>query len=82
MPKTENILQQYPTNSVVCDRTMNPSLRASDEQAPPQRWGAVMLAEIFLLQLESRIRVEGPTTSPTRDPRFVPVALPPKKKGT
>ena len=41
-----------------------------------------MLAEIFLLQLESRIRVEAPTTSPTRDPRFVPVALPPKKKGT
>jgi hypothetical protein len=37
-----------------------------------------MLAEIFLLQLESRIRAEAPATSPTRDPRFVPIA-PPRK---
>jgi len=41
-----------------------------------------MLAEIFLLQLENKIRVEVPATSPTRDPRFVPVAPPPSKKAT
>ena len=37
-----------------------------------------MLAEIFLLRLESKIRIEEPAKSPTRDPRFVP-ATPPKK---
>jgi hypothetical protein len=30
-----------------------------------------MLAEIFLLQIENKIRV----TAPARDPRFVPIAL-------
>jgi hypothetical protein len=39
-----------------------------------------MLAEIFILKLESKIRTEAPATSPTRDPRFVPVTPPPKEK--
>jgi hypothetical protein len=30
-----------------------------------------MLAEIFLLQIENRIRI----AAPARDPRFVPIAL-------
>ena len=30
-----------------------------------------MLAEIFLLQIENKIRV----SAPARDPRFVPIAL-------
>jgi hypothetical protein len=41
-----------------------------------------MLSEIFLLQLENKIRVEAPAALPTRDPRFVPVAPPPSKKVT
>jgi hypothetical protein len=36
-----------------------------------------MLAEIFFLKLENRIRIEVPQQSPgRRDPRFVPVTLP------
>jgi hypothetical protein len=31
-----------------------------------------MLAEIFLLQIENKIRI----AAPARDPRFVPIALP------
>ena len=37
-----------------------------------------MLAEIYLLRLEAKIRVEEPAKSPTRDPRFVPATLPTK----
>lgn len=32
-----------------------------------------MLAEIFLLQIENKIRI----AAPARDPRFVPIALAP-----
>lgn len=36
-----------------------------------------MLAEIFFLKLENRIRIEVPQQRPCRrDPRFVPVTLP------
>jgi hypothetical protein len=37
-----------------------------------------MLAEIFLLSLESKIRAAAPAPNGARDPRFVPVALPRK----
>jgi hypothetical protein len=37
-----------------------------------------MLAEIFLLNLESKIRTATPAPKGGRDPRFVPVALPRK----
>jgi hypothetical protein len=35
-----------------------------------------MLAEIFLMKLESKIRTERPRQPGTPDPRFVPIAPP------
>jgi hypothetical protein len=37
-----------------------------------------MLTEIFLLNLESKIRAATPAPNGARDPRFVPAALPRK----
>jgi hypothetical protein len=35
-----------------------------------------MLAEIFLLRIESKLRTSQPPAPAQRDPRFVPVAKP------
>ena len=35
-----------------------------------------MLAEIFMLQVENKIRAAAPPRPPVSDPRFVPVAPP------
>ena len=58
---------------------MNQEGSAADEQYGALWNGSTaMLAEIYLLRLEAKIRVEEPAKSPTRDPRIVPAKLPTK----